>query len=258
MAFILGLMLLACPQETKDDPALAESVGQRVLELAHEDFHVRERASQKLFELGPSVVPLLKKSLNASSDFEVKSRIEEILARLEVNPLEAVKAFCRDRLEGKYSPTFNYDREGCGEIRSDLLERWFPDLIFFQAWGRNMEPSRRIVLGFHRKAKDVRLVASWEDLKEHVRPARKEEESREVAAAVARLAGTCDMCGTREIPSDLFKAAKNEAGYRIEGRYEHKATEKIVHAVYSWVLELDPAGRILSFETQSSFETKHE
>ena len=80
---------------------------------------------------------------------------------------------------------------------------------------------------------------------------------QEIAAAVAQLSGTCTLCGIREIPSTVFHVQKKESGNRVEGRYEHKATAT-VHAVYSWALELDSGGRIVSFEGKSDFKTRHE
>src|SRR5205085_283866 len=60
-------------------------VPELIAKLGNDDFEVREKATQALLALGPSVVPILRKELD-HPDLETRSRIRQCIEKLENEP----------------------------------------------------------------------------------------------------------------------------------------------------------------------------
>jgi len=73
-------MAWAVPQDAKSKPknVSPEEIQKLVKELGHDNFHVREAATNRLAEIGRPAVPALREALR-SSDAEVRQRAQRIL-----------------------------------------------------------------------------------------------------------------------------------------------------------------------------------
>jgi hypothetical protein len=61
----------------------AEPVARWLAELDHDQFTVRERATEELAKLGPMVAPVLRKTLDGSPPLEMRRRAERLLQQLQ-------------------------------------------------------------------------------------------------------------------------------------------------------------------------------
>ena len=84
--FILLACIAAGPTTAPTTLPSAKEMDALIGQLGHDDFKIREDASQKLFKLGKPAVPALKQAL-ASDDPEVQSRAQMLIKRIETRPV---------------------------------------------------------------------------------------------------------------------------------------------------------------------------
>src|SRR5438128_2497273 len=84
--FILLACIAAGPTTAPAPLPSAKEIDALIVQLGHDDFKVREDASQKLFKIGKPAVAALKQAL-ASDDPEVQSRAQMLIRRIETRPV---------------------------------------------------------------------------------------------------------------------------------------------------------------------------
>ncbi len=87
ITFFILLACIAAGPTTAPAPAPSpKEIDALIVQLGHDDFKVREEASQKLIKIGKPAVAALKQAL-ASDDPEVQSRAQMLIRRIETRPV---------------------------------------------------------------------------------------------------------------------------------------------------------------------------
>lgn len=95
-ALVLGALLfipVTCANAQKTDDTRAREIARLIAQLGSEDFAVREKAGQKLLEIGADAFDAVNEAARSAADAEVRYRAKELLGSLARRKFAAVRRF---------------------------------------------------------------------------------------------------------------------------------------------------------------------